>query len=39
MASERISQRSFFAVSVLLFAISAAMTIVWSTSMSAMGEI
>ena len=37
MASERISQRTFFAVSALLFAISAAMTIFWSTSMSTMG--
>jgi predicted metal-binding membrane protein len=32
------SQRAFFGVSALLFAASAAVTIVWSTSMSAMGE-
>ena len=37
MGSERISQRAFFAVSALLFAISATMTIVWCVSMSAMG--
>ena len=37
MASERTSQRAFFGVSALLFAASAAATIVWSASMSAMG--
>jgi len=35
-ASERASQRAFFGVSALLFAASAAVTIVWCTSMSAM---
>jgi len=38
MASDRASQRAFFGVSALLFAASAAVTIVWCTSMSAMGE-
>ena len=38
MASERVSQRAFFGVSALLFAASAAVTIVWGASMSAMGE-
>src|SRR5437016_4541568 len=38
MVSERASQRAFFGVSALLFAASAAVTIVWCTSMSAMGE-
>jgi hypothetical protein len=38
MASERASQQAFFGVSALLFAASAALTIVWCTSMSAMGE-
>jgi predicted metal-binding membrane protein len=38
VASERASQRAFFGVSALLFAASAAITIVWCTSMSAMGE-
>jgi predicted metal-binding membrane protein len=38
MASERASQQAFFGVSALLFAASAAMTIVWCASMSAMGE-
>jgi predicted metal-binding membrane protein len=38
MASERPSQRAFFGVSALLFAISAGVTIVWCASMSAMGE-
>src|SRR6266581_3559570 len=38
MASERASQRAFFGVSALLFAASAAATIVWCASMSAMGE-
>ncbi len=37
MASERASQRAFFGVSALLFAASAAVTIVWCASMSAMG--
>jgi predicted metal-binding membrane protein len=35
--SEQASQRVFFGVSALLFAASAAVTIVWCTSMSAMG--
>jgi predicted metal-binding membrane protein len=35
--SERASGRAFFGVSALLFAASAAVTIVWCTSMSAMG--
>jgi predicted metal-binding membrane protein len=35
---ERASQRAFFGVSALLFAASAAGTIVWCASMSAMGE-
>jgi predicted metal-binding membrane protein len=38
MASERASRRTFFGFSALLFAASAAATIVWSASMSAMGE-
>jgi predicted metal-binding membrane protein len=38
MVAERVSRRAFFGVSVLLFAASAAVTIVWCTSMSAMGE-
>src|SRR5260370_19541868 len=38
MASEQASQQAFLGVSALLFAASAAGTIVWSTSMSAMGE-
>jgi predicted metal-binding membrane protein len=38
MVSERASQQAFFGVSALLFAASAAVTIVWCTSMSAMGE-
>jgi predicted metal-binding membrane protein len=38
MASDRASQRAFFGVSALLFAASAAVTIVCCTSMSAMGE-
>jgi predicted metal-binding membrane protein len=37
MVSERASQRAFFGLSAVLFAGSAAVTIVWSTSMSAMG--
>src|SRR3979490_3127714 len=38
MASTRASQRAFFGASALLFAASAAATIVWCASMSAMGE-
>ena len=38
MVSERASQQAFFGVSALLFAASAAVTIVWCASMSAMGE-
>jgi predicted metal-binding membrane protein len=38
MACERTSQRAFFGVSALLFAASAAVTIAWGASMSAMGE-
>jgi hypothetical protein len=38
MASERACQQAFFGASALLFAISAAVTIVWCASMSAMGE-
>jgi predicted metal-binding membrane protein len=38
MVSEQASQRAFFGVSALLFAASAAVTIVWCESMSAMGE-
>ena len=38
MASERASQHAFFGVSALLFAASAALTIAWCASMSAMGE-
>jgi len=38
MASDRTSQQAFFCVSALLFAASAAVTVVWCTSMSAMGE-
>jgi predicted metal-binding membrane protein len=37
MASERASQQAFLGVSALLFAASAAVTIVWCASMSAMG--
>ncbi len=37
MSSERASQRAFFGVSALLFTASAALTIVWCASMSAMG--
>ena len=37
MGSERASQRAFFGVSALLVAASAAVTIVWCASMSAMG--
>jgi predicted metal-binding membrane protein len=39
MTTERTSQRALFGVSALLFAASTAGTIVWCTSMSAMGEI
>jgi predicted metal-binding membrane protein len=38
MVSERASQQAFFGLSALLFAGSAAVTIVWCTSMSQMGE-
>jgi predicted metal-binding membrane protein len=38
MNSERVSQRVFFGVLALLFAASAAVTVVWCTSMSATGE-
>jgi predicted metal-binding membrane protein len=38
MVSERASERAFFGVSALLFAASAALTIIWCASMSAMGE-
>ena len=38
MVSERASQRAFFGVSALLFAASAAVTIVWCASMPAMSE-
>jgi predicted metal-binding membrane protein len=38
MASERAFPRAFFGVSALLFAASAALTIVWCASMSAVGE-
>ena len=37
MVTERASRRAFFGVSALLFAASAALTIVWCASMSAMG--
>src|ERR1019366_9533202 len=37
MASERTSQRAFLGVSALLFVVSAAVTLVWCGSMSAMG--
>lgn len=37
MASERASHPMFFGVSALVFAVSAAVTIAWCTSMSAMG--
>ena len=36
LASERTSHRAFVGISALLFAASAALTIVWCTSMSAM---
>src|SRR5262249_43973241 len=38
MVSARTSERAFFGVAALLFAASAAVTIVWCASMSAMGE-
>src|SRR5258707_8669744 len=38
MAIERASQQAFLGVSALLFAASAAVTIVWCASMSAMGD-
>jgi predicted metal-binding membrane protein len=38
MASERPTQNTFFGVAALLFAASTAVTIVWSASMPAMGE-
>jgi len=38
MASDRASRQAFLSVAALLFACSAAATIVWSASMSAMGE-
>ena len=38
MISERVSQQAFSAISALLFAASATLTIVWCASMSAMGE-
>jgi hypothetical protein len=38
MALDRATERAFFGVSALLFAASAAVTIVWCPSMSAMGE-
>src|SRR5262252_3965951 len=38
MAFDRTSQHAFFGVSALLFAASAALTVVWCISMSAMGE-
>jgi hypothetical protein len=38
MVSERASERTFFGVSALLFAASAAVTIAWCASMAAMGE-
>jgi predicted metal-binding membrane protein len=38
MICERASERAFFGVSALLFAASAAATILWCASMSAMGE-
>lgn len=38
MDFDRASERGFFGLSALLFVASAALTIVWCTSMSAMGE-
>ncbi|HEY4249830.1 MAG TPA: hypothetical protein VGM87_01440, partial [Roseomonas sp.] len=37
MIAARASRRAFLGVAGLLFAVSAAATIIWSTSMSAMG--
>src|SRR5499427_4548817 len=38
MASDRATERAFLCVSALLFAVSAAVTIVWCASMPVMGE-
>src|SRR5215472_7137572 len=38
MTSDRASQQAFFCVSALLFVVSAVVTVVWCTSMSAVGE-
>ena len=38
MAFERASQQAFWGVSALLFAVGAAVTVVWCTSMPPMGE-
>src|SRR5580704_14782246 len=38
MLSEQASERAFFAISALLFFVSAAITIIWCGSMSAMGD-
>jgi predicted metal-binding membrane protein len=38
MFSEQASERAFFAISALLFFVSAAITIIWCGSMSAMGD-
>src|SRR5215471_1576751 len=38
MISDRASQQAFFCVSALLFVVSAGVTVVWCTSMSAVGE-
>jgi predicted metal-binding membrane protein len=38
MLSEQASERTFFAISALLFFVSAAITIIWCGSMSAMGD-
>jgi predicted metal-binding membrane protein len=38
MSPHRVSSHGFFGVSALLFAVSSALTIVWCSSMSAMGE-
>jgi len=37
MASDRVTRQAFVGIAALLFAVSAAVTIVWCTSMSAMG--
>ena len=39
MRAQRASQRAFFGVSALLFAASAAVTVAWCASMTAMGEL